>query len=624
MHISSFLTQHVQVGMKFHALFATVDIVHSSRLEGTEAELTRTKQALREFIDQLISESPLAIMSWSGDGGLIIGDGRTSIDLIVSWADRVVTLLPLFNRSRGRYNHLRSDFIHLRLVCHRDFITNTGDPATIQSDGLNALAKSERDVGVVDHVVVTHPVYQDLSEDLQGRFTQTPAPSAFLGPCYALDLPTSIAALQANDVSSDLVRNWIASSVLRKRYDKISIFAYTNETLYEFLGAPLPGVEIRVLARSWLREAEDEYRHNQRLMQVASAWRETKDFLKPWAKSRLIRSQAETLMDQSAKRPFQNNIDLRFYDGPPWLKGAILKSSESGRRAAYLGFYRYEHRPGRAHEGTPYSGTGMSGIWLSDDAGPKSALMDAAESRFEELWRKGSTYESLRDAEHQDPALALSCLQKIWSLDGKPYLILYPGREVANRTFPHINTEDLMACLTIEKFLLRFGASVRLRALMPYESTDDILSDWPGHAVLVCYRTLSARILKHLASEGFPFAITFKTTHQADQSIDTPCINLAGAGEVLHSPMDDAPSLPEDYCVLGRSSLPERDGSLFVISGLHGLGTWGGSAYLTTIGYLHQLCELIQEHRFATVVKCTFQAPHELADVRPVFSPIAY
>lgn len=599
-------------------MIANIDIVGSSRLQGTPDQISRTKDALRSFIEDLINTDPIAILSWMGDGGILISDTSESYERLVILCEKLVSLLPLFNRARNRLNYLPHDFIHLRVVCHEDFILNTGDQETLSSDGLNALAKNERDVAFVDHVVVTHRIYRNLSQEFQSRFFQLKLPHEKLDICYTLDAKRVDITLQTSDPNSDIVREWIATSIRHGDYNEVSVFSYTNESLYEYLASPLPDVNIRVLARNWLKEEEEEIKYNKKIADAVLKAGTTKEYIIPWTKSKVIRSIAEILIDVTVAKPFNNKIEVRFYDYPPVFKGVLLRNSKTHRRAAYFGYYYYEHYPARAHEGSPYIGDNLSGVWLSDDDGPKTKLLDALSSRFEEFWAGGKTYAELHALEQERPSALYPCIERVWNFDDKPYLIVYPTSKSENRPFPKIVTEDLMSGIILEKWLTQLGAKVDFEGV-PEGMLSDNVKSWKGHIIFLCHRTLTEEIGAYLNSKGFPFSITFKTNKKG---INIPVLNYTENHQFFESPMDSNPPVAQDYCIVAKGDRPgDNNSKFFLIAGLHGLGTWGGCEYLTNKNHLKDLCGHVQGNNFSALVKSTFDQPHKLKDVNCIITP---
>jgi hypothetical protein len=613
MHIEEFLEKRSGGGKNYLAGFTSIDLIDSSRLQGTPEDITRTKDALKGLIESLIHDQPIAILSWRGDGGILICDGSQGFDHLVFTCDELIHLLPLFNDSPGRLNFLSNDRIHLRVVCHGGRVNYTGKPDILHADALNQVAKREREVGVVDHVVVTDDIYKGLSEDYKRRFVSAEDIDPVLGAHFILDRDQASATIQLNTHTSENIRDWIAESARQKQYDELYLISYTNQTLFEFLSSPIPTLKIRILARSWLAEEDDERIYNKELAKRKKFQQKFEQLRQPWMKSRIIRSVAEMMVDPDVPRPFKNEIDIRFYDSPPWLKGAMLRNSKSGRRAALIGFYSWNPRP--IEGGSPYIGEHWSGVWLSDDDGPQTNMLDVIQSRFDELWNSGSDYTQMKEQElARNAELPHKIdIENIWNLDGQPYLIIVPGRHENKRFYPAVAGEDLMAMRAIEQFLGENGADVDMEIVVDSEYSQKI-RDWEGHLVYICHRTLSDELLDELYQSGWSYKILRHP--QASMTIKHTVYDQS-----FQSPMDREQPERMDFCLIVKMNRPEKVGKLFVIAGIHAIGTWGGACYLTDTHHLNRLSTLIEEDNFSTLIQCEFDQLLRIQKVKDVMSP---
>jgi hypothetical protein len=178
---------------------------------------------------------------------------------------------------------------------------------------------------------------------------------------------------------------WIRRSLEQGQFDEVDIFSYSNETLAQSLPR-LAKAQIRILARNWVVEAQEENELIESLSQ---------DQFLTGGRVRMKAKITESNADLLAEYPnlYQGNIEMRFYDTPPTIKGAIMRNSTTDHRAGQFGFYRWD--PFREEGGSPFVGRDWSAVWVEDDGGPQSRLLDALESRFDELWKTGHSYEFL-------------------------------------------------------------------------------------------------------------------------------------------------------------------------------------------------------------------------------------
>lgn len=613
MDINYLLTTHLIVGNVFTAGFMSIDIVNSGNLNGTTDEITRTKSALKDLINSLFETCPVAILDWRGDGGILLYDGANGLDGLLIIGDKIINLLSFFNRSRGRLNFLPIDEIHLRVVGHTSMVKNTGNADTLTADALNNLVHHEKDIGIKDHFVITEKMQESLSHDLKKRCSLVESPHGVLGNYYILDRQEAFTAVHLNERKSEEIRDWITPLVIQGQYDELDIFAYSNETLYDYLG-PLPNARIRVLTRNWMIEAKEEKIYNRRFTENASAASQTTTLWRSWMKSNRIQSGADMLMDRIAEGIFKHTIDLRFYDSPPIFKGAILRNSKTHLRVAQIGLYTWNIE--REEGGSPYIGNRWTSIQISDDNGPQSIFLDAIQSHFELLWKQGKTYEKLKEAAAaaDQESLQLLSIEKIWEIDHDlPYLIVVPGRKMEGRSYPLVAAEDMEAMRAIEALLKNGGAEVDIFIKDSIGLSEKILH-WAGHIVFTCYRTLDNEIYDHLATIKFPYSIIV-------QGDALPQVRSINHEVTFLSPIDRATPDRKDYCIVGKCDRPMLNGKLFLIAGLHSMGTWGGAHYLTQPNNLQQLYSIVDCRNFATLIECEFDETQRVTNARTVIVP---
>jgi len=483
----------------------------------------------------------------------------------------------------------------------------------LAADALNKVVKHERRVGVTDHVVVTDEIYRRLSPDLQGRLSAAPLPDEHLGTFYILERQKATVSLQLNERTSENIHGWIVDFERENHFDFIDIFAYTNETLYKFLGSQLPGSEIRVLARNWLQEAQEEREYNRQFASQANPSSEG-SMRRPWVKSTMIRSAAEMLVEHGANPPQRGRIELRFYDSGPWLKGVLLRNSKTGERAGHIGLYAWD--PMREGGGSPYVGEHWTGLWLVDDnGGPQSYLLNTIQARFEELWSRAHSFEKLKllESEQAQQLVKRSSMQRIWEINGLPYLIIVPGRKVEGRPFPSVAAEDLVAMRLIESLLKGAGAQVDVEIVMGLEPSKKI-PEWIGHLIFICHRTLDEKIRKHLKAVSFPYSFEVDSNDRPRATHEIHRVSF-------ESPMDLEPPATRDYCVIGKCDMWQGEGKLFILAGLHGMGTVGGGHFVTQPDDLQRLCDVVDSNNFAALLESEFEIPLRHRMVHIVMGP---
>ncbi|QYK50598.1 MAG: hypothetical protein KF701_09385 [Anaerolineales bacterium] len=608
MNKDEFFNQIASEGGTFLAGIVNIDVIDSSKLSGENLQIEATKNELRKLVEDLISELPIALLDWRGDGGVLISQGRNGFDEVVVLCDKIVNLLPFFNNSQGRYNFLRDDRIHLRIVCDSSFIEVGKSPNTLTAQTLNKVIKFERDIGIRDHVVVTERIYEGLAVDIKARLTKAAKPDKNFGDYYVLDSNQGNSIVRKNLGTSQQVRDWISAASRLKKYDEILIFTYTNESLYEYLSAPLPGMRVRVLARNWLSEAAEEEAYNSALHKLP----DVQDLRRFWKKSEVIRSAAKTLVNDIHDQPFGLKVDLKFYDQHPFFKGIILRNSSTGRRIGYIGFYSWDWS--RLDGGSPILGEDWSAIWLSEDGGAQTNMLDALESRFEELWTSGKTFEeiTIEENKQREERSIDEAVRAVWSIDGTPFKIVVPGREQKDRIYPLVGIEDLLAVRNIEERLREFGAEVNLE-IMTEEDSSKITKEWDGHLVYVCHRTIDPGYAQQLGEGGFPFEISAQKPK--------PKIVHLPYNTSYFSPMDEDPPRKLDMCIVAKIQRPDLNSKIFIIAGLHGMGTLAGSEYLTDLQHLSSLFEARKGEAFWTLLETEFEVPWKVLNVKNITHP---
>lgn len=440
------------------------------------------------------------------------------------------------------------------------------------------------------------------------------------------------ATLALNTYKSNALQKWIEEQCERHTYDYIGVFSYTNETLHPFLKT-LP-LNVCVLARNWVVEQRDEEAFNNKYPKRT----------RPWEKSKLAKMGAELLAArQSSSIQQYLSLEQRFYDSPPFLKGAILWDSKSGRRAAYFGFYRWEG-PKPEGGGSPYQGERWCAVSLPEDEGDESELLESLKSRFDGLWESSASFEEvlLEEAKYERER----CAHKVWHIDSRPYKIVIPGvirdqnSNDVRTNYPDVNYPDAMAADAVRMFLKGYNVKADIEVMtLPFfeEPTDEAdlkpqeeeieqernawyeknISSFDGHVVFICLRTLTKDFQDYLGSVGFPYKIIDNQGAPIkieDTRLALPYQSPLDAKE--HAAKENAPLV--DYCLIGRCDRAEseREGKCFVICGIHAIGTLAGSVYLTdakNLRYIDMVINKTSENNdFSLLVRGVSPSPQNI------------
>jgi hypothetical protein len=327
---------------------------------------------------------------------------------------------------------------------------------------------------------------------------------------------------------------------------------------------------------------------------------------------------AQMLIERDADLMFNGRLSLKFYDSPPFLKGTILRNSNTKRRSAYIGIYSYD--ASRKQEGTHFLGDNWSSLWLTDDNGPQTHLLNTIESRFEELWSSSHDYDELKniDAEREKRRIEIESSKKIWEIScNKPYLIIVRSLSTNfkdNIIRDGIVTEDFMAMRLIEEILRQNGSIVEIELINQNNiGSEKRIEEWNGYLIYICKRTLDKNIYDILESQNFPYYFKDDPLPQAIHKRNRIAVG---------SPMDFDPPEKRDICVVAKCDrLGNNDGKMFIIAGLHAMGTWGGSHYLTQPKNLQQICDQLEGENFVILVECEFDIPQRLTSIKPITYP---
>lgn len=104
-------------------------------------------------------------LAWAGDGGayLFLIENSAEYDEMVAGALRILDSLPFFNKV-SFLNRLPVPLC-LRISCHTGQANWDPYLHNLYSKALNYFLKSEREIGVEDHVVLTEDVFEQINND---------------------------------------------------------------------------------------------------------------------------------------------------------------------------------------------------------------------------------------------------------------------------------------------------------------------------------------------------------------------------------------------------------------------------------------------------------------------------
>ena len=581
---------------EFFAGFILIDIVGHSKLGQyyDSGDVGKTIAALKSLVCSQLHQEFATVLTWEGDGGIVVFKVSDDCEPLVMFADRIRHLLPLFNRARGTLNPLPDgQDISVRIICSAGNAHNTGAAETLACDALNHLKHHAKEVEHRNYVVITGPLFERLKDDIQRRFSKWHEHEK-LGMTYVLDYDLTITSIHYHEDQIAQLEKWIQDAVDRykNKYQELLYFGYTNQRLKKFaFRLQGEGINVRALARNWLVERREEEAFNN--CQFPQCKPSPSGEVKRWENSQLIKESAVQLQ---ASGQF---VSIRFYDGPPTFVGAILWGPE--RSCGRIGVCKWIQLPEGG--GSQYKLEQWPALRLEGRDAIQSTMLEYFRSRFEEMWAQSRTYEQVLKDEtalaDNDP----SVVGQIWDLSGKPYLIVCPHWRIPGRRGPLVALEDAMAVVAVVDFLKGQRVRTQVRPLRgPVDQASEVIQAevrreieaWRGNVVYVCFWSISQHLQRDLDKNGFPW----KLGHDAN---DEPFLWHRKKPRCrLTSPTK--PGDYQDYALVGKFRRNDRNEMGYVVAGLHAPGTWGAATYLTSSQGIRELAERIQDTQFAAVV----------------------
>lgn len=152
-----------------------VDIEGHSRLSREErpADVMKMKVELAEALAERLKAEGYGGVGWQGDGGMFALDITASVDLVDKTVPAWRAVRHVADQISKRYRHiLAGEQVPLRTSAHVCDAIVHPDPRYWHSEGLNAFAKAERDLGRRGRFVITGELYRELPEEAKQEFTE--------------------------------------------------------------------------------------------------------------------------------------------------------------------------------------------------------------------------------------------------------------------------------------------------------------------------------------------------------------------------------------------------------------------------------------------------------------------
>jgi hypothetical protein len=180
-----------------------------------------------------------------------------------------------------------------------------------------------------------------------------------------------------------------------------------------------------------------------------------------------------------------------------------------------------------------------------------------------------------------------------------PVTVAVPTRKVPGRGLPVISAEDSIAAERMTSFLQTLGFVVeqyRIPVGGVWTPRGDVIAICGPKSSPVTAEALAADpVLEFVADATSRFLITDRAT-----------------GDAFTSGLDDEPPTAHDVAYVGR--LPYRGGSMFVIAGVHRIGSVGAVHYLTD--HAAEIYDAVGEENWSAVIGSAHDAKTISGEVR--------
>jgi hypothetical protein len=172
-----------------------------------------------------------------------------------------------------------------------------------------------------------------------------------------------------------------------------------------------------------------------------------------------------------------------------------------------------------------------------------------------------------------------------------PIIVAVPTRAMPDRTLPVISAEDSIAAEHMSNLLRSYGFTVtqfRIPTDGQWQPTGDVVAICGPKSSSVTAAALTTDPLLNFTSNATgQWTITDRET-----------------GTVWESPLDSNPAESADVAYVGR--IRTGSANVFLIAGVHAIGSVGAIAHLSAPGVAESLYETVGEDPFSAVVRSTF------------------
>jgi hypothetical protein len=228
--------------------------------------------------------------------------------------------------------------------------------------------------------------------------------------------------------------------------------------------------------------------------------------------------------------------------------------------------------------------------------------------------------------------------EKVWSLENCKYLIVFPRQRVKGRKFPVFHAEDVMAVRLIEDYLHRYRAVTEYLPVTHPKLSEDAayaakkyreIEEWADHVIYVCANSIPKAEWNYLANSGFPYSFQ-RDTNKKPRFVYKP--TRSRKDPPIQSPLDKKDQEPRDYALVAKFKRAKGHANAYIVTGLHGFGTWGAASFLQNVENIQKLASEVGEKSFYAllevqfdpekfeITKCELQTPPRIFTGLPVRS----
>jgi class 3 adenylate cyclase len=150
--------------------FLKLDIVSHSAIYASNRSplIDETLNAFEYFVESEVNSSQGHILSWQGDGGLVV---FVTGDKVANCSEVALTILYALRKFNDNENKTNEE-IRLRMACHQGTARYKANHGRIHSSAINFVCHLEAEGTGVNAISVSEEFYKELPEKTRNRFAE--------------------------------------------------------------------------------------------------------------------------------------------------------------------------------------------------------------------------------------------------------------------------------------------------------------------------------------------------------------------------------------------------------------------------------------------------------------------